>query len=54
MTVKVIEDYVDKYTGILTIKGRVLRYVPEERARELMEAGKVVEVKEDRRTGAAL
>lgn len=45
MTIKVIKDYVDKYTKELKKAGMVLRDVPEQRAQELIKAGVAREVK---------
>lgn len=46
MTIKVIKDYVDKHTKVIKKVGMVLRDVPEERAKELIEAGVAIEKRE--------
>ena len=46
MTIKIIKDYVDKHTKVIKKAGMVLRDVPDERAKELIEAGVAKEKKE--------
>lgn len=47
MKLKVTKRYVDKYTKVIVEKDTVLPDVEEARAKELLEAGVVQEVKED-------
>lgn len=47
MKLKVTKRYVDKYTKVIVEKDTVLPDVKEARAKELLEAGVVQEVKED-------
>ena len=47
MKLKVTRRYVDKYTKVIVEKDTVLPDVKEARAKELLEAGVVQEVKED-------
>ena len=48
MTIKVIKNYVDKFTKVEMIAGRVLRDVPDKRAQELIDGGYAMDVSEDR------
>ena len=47
MKLKVTKRYVDKYTKVIVEKDTVFPDVEEARAKELLEAGVVQEVKED-------